>query len=38
MDEGEKLSFVQDVNNLVVNVTGYEYGIDYGVRVAKVIL
>lgn len=39
MDNGESLDFSQDCyNNLSVNLSGYPYGTDYCVRVAKVTL
>lgn len=34
MDNAEKLEFRHEENSLVVNFTGFEYGIDYCVRVA----
>ena len=38
MDNGEKLSFSTDDDGLTVELTGYPYGTDYCVRVAKVYL
>ncbi|MDO4618259.1 MAG: alpha-L-fucosidase [Clostridia bacterium] len=35
LDNNEKLSFMQDKTNLTVNLTGYNYGESYCVRVAK---
>lgn len=35
MDNGENLRFKQDENNLFINFTGYKYGTDFCVRVAK---
>ena len=35
MDNGEELSFVQKDTMLCVNLTGYQYGESYCVRVAK---
>ncbi len=37
MDNGEKLEYSYDGNNLKVHFTGFEYGIDYCVRVARAI-
>lgn len=38
MDNGEELSFIQDVNTgvLTINATGHKYGDQYVVRVAKI--
>ncbi len=38
MDNDERLEFVQGENSLTVNVTGYNYGESYCVRVAKAII
>ena len=38
MDNGEKLNFTQDGENLIVACTGYPYGTNYCVRVAKLNL
>ncbi len=35
MDNGEELSFRQDKNDLYVGLTGYDYGTDFCVRIAK---
>ena len=38
MDDGKQLEFSQEGNDLNVVCTGYDYGCDYCVRVAKVTL
>ncbi len=38
MDNGEGLRFIQGDGMLCVNMTGYEYGKSYGVRVAKAVI
>ncbi len=38
MDSGEKLDFIQGKDMLCVNMTGYEYGKSYAVRVAKAVI
>jgi hypothetical protein len=38
MDNGEKLEFKQDGNSLEVACTGFPYGCNYCVRVAKILL
>ena len=35
MDNGERLAYKYEDNALTVDFTGFEYGIDYCVRVAK---
>jgi len=38
MDNGEKLDFAQNGENLVINMTGTPYGMSYCVRVAKAMI